>query len=131
MAGRICTALVSQQTAASYEVYEEIQRASDVAYASEMKRDSEEERIATMNDKPEDAGHGALFKSDKKEKPSHPDYRGDVTIHGKKFWVSGWVREGQKGKYWSLAFRRAEEKVEEKPKPTPAAKASVADPFEL
>jgi hypothetical protein len=37
----------------------------------------------------EDVGNGALFKNDKKEKPTHPDYRGDVTIHGRKFWASG------------------------------------------
>jgi hypothetical protein len=32
---------------------------------------------------------GALFRNDKKQGPSHPDYRGDVTIDGQKFWVSG------------------------------------------
>jgi hypothetical protein len=26
-------------------------------------------------------------------KPSHPDYTGDVTIRGKKFWVSAWINE--------------------------------------
>jgi hypothetical protein len=41
-----------------------------------------------MNDRPEDAGHGALFKNIKKEKPSHPDYQGDCTLHGRKFWMS-------------------------------------------
>ena len=64
-----------------------------------------------MTDRPEDAGHGALFKNDKKEKPSHPDYKGDVTIHGKKFWISAWLKTSDKtGKrYMSLAFRRADE----------------------
>ena len=38
-----------------------------------------------MQEKQEDAGKGALFKNDKKEKPSHPDYKGDVTIKGRKF----------------------------------------------
>ena len=77
------------------------------------------------------AGTGALFKNDKREKDTHPHYRGDCTIHGKKFWVSAWIKEGQKGKYMSLAFRRADEK-DEKPSATVKAKAfepAEPDPF--
>jgi hypothetical protein len=62
-----------------------------------------------MTDRPEDAGHGALFKNQKQEKSSHPDYRGDITIHGRKFWASGWIKDGKRGKYLSLAFRAADE----------------------
>jgi hypothetical protein len=60
--------------------------------------------------------NGALFKNDKKEKPSHPDYRGDATIKGRKFWVSAWIKTSEKTgqKYMSLAFREAEE-VKAKP----------------
>ena len=47
-----------------------------------------------MTDRQEDAGSGALFKNDKKEKPSHPDYQGDCTIRGRKFWMSAWIKEG-------------------------------------
>ena len=83
-----------------------------------------------MNDRPADAGTGALFKNDKKEKPSHPDYRGDCTINGRKFWMSAWIKEGQKGKYMSLAFRPAEETNH---KSLASAKASAfapePDPF--
>jgi hypothetical protein len=75
-----------------------------------------------MTDTPEDAGHGALFKNDRKEKPSHPDYRGDCTIKGRKFWMSAWIKEGAKGKYMSVAFRQAEEEAA-KPTPKPQAKA--------
>ena len=62
-----------------------------------------------MTDKPDDAGRGALFKNDKKEKPSHPDYKGDATIDGQKFWVSAWIKTSEKTgqKYMSLAFREA------------------------
>jgi hypothetical protein len=83
-----------------------------------------------MTDRQEDAGSGALFKNDKKEKPSHPDYRGDATIHGRKFWVSGWIKDGKNGKYMSLAFRRADEPSDAKSKSaTKAAADPAAIPF--
>jgi hypothetical protein len=52
---------------------------------------------------------GALFRNAKKQSPSHPDYRGDVTVNGQKFWVNAWIKEGKRGKYLSLALRPAEE----------------------
>jgi hypothetical protein len=79
-----------------------------------------------MSDKPEDAGHGALFKNLKKEKPSHPDYQGDCTIKGRKFWMSAWIKEGAKGKYMSVAFRQTEEEAA-KPTPKPAKAAATPD----
>jgi hypothetical protein len=87
-----------------------------------------------MNDKPEDAGFGALFRNEKKSKPSDPDLKGDCTIKGRKLWMSAWKKEGQKaGTYFSVAFRWAEESSDEKPKPKPAqaAKAAVNDPFDF
>ena len=67
-----------------------------------------------MSDRPEDAGRGALFKNDKKEKPSHPDYRGDITIEGRKFWLSGWIKEGSRGKFLSISARPAEERTNDR-----------------
>ncbi len=57
---------------------------------------------------------GALFKNDRKEKPSHPDYRGDITVHGRKFWLNGWIKEGQKGKFLSLSVRPTEERCDDR-----------------
>ena len=81
-----------------------------------------------MADRSQDDGNGALFKNDRKEKPGHPDYRGDATINGKKFWVSAWIRTSEKNgqKYMSLAFREAEE---QKPKPA-ASRASFDQPID-
>jgi hypothetical protein len=53
-------------------------------------------------------GRGAIFKNAKKEKDTHPDYRGDLTIEGRKFWVSGWIKDSKGGKFLSLALRPAE-----------------------
>jgi hypothetical protein len=121
--GAFVTAVIPSWLAAKHR-----QLVGDVAY----KRVRDEQPIAkeyTMTDTPEDAGHGALFKNDKKEKPSHPDYRGDCTIKGRKFWMSAWIKEGQKGKYMSLAFRQAEDTDGKPSKPTRAALASAGDPF--
>ena len=48
---------------------------------------------------------GAMFVNDRKEKDSHPDRRGEAMIDGKMYWVSGWIKEGKKGKSLSLAFK--------------------------
>lgn len=56
---------------------------------------------------------GSLFKNDRKEKDSHPDYQGDIIIDGKHYWLSGWIKEGQKGKFFSLAAKPKEQRREE------------------
>jgi uncharacterized protein (DUF736 family) len=49
-------------------------------------------------------GQGALFKNTKKEKPSHPDYTGDIRAEGVTFKLAGWVKETKDGrKYLSLS----------------------------
>lgn len=52
---------------------------------------------------------GALFKIDRKEKPSHPDYNGSITVNGVEYWLSAWIKTGQKGKFMSLAVKPKEQ----------------------
>lgn len=58
---------------------------------------------------------GSLFRNKKKEKDSHPDRTGSALIGGVDYWVSGWIKESEKGQWLSLAFK-------EKDAPKEAAK---------
>lgn len=52
---------------------------------------------------------GALFINDRKEKSSHPDFKGSAEIDGVEYWVSAWKKESQGGKkFISLAFQPKE-----------------------
>jgi hypothetical protein len=76
-------------------------------------------------------GNGALFKNDRKEKETHPDYKGDININGTNYWLSAWLKATKDGKkYMSLSAKPKEDR-EERP-PTMAEKhppASKADEF--
>jgi hypothetical protein len=67
-----------------------------------------------MTDRPENVGAGALFRNDRKEKPSHPDYRGDITILGETYLLAGWIKEGKRGKYLSISARLDEQAAQER-----------------
>ena len=49
---------------------------------------------------------GSLSKNLRKEKPSHA---GSIVIEGRKYWLNGWVKDGEKGKFLSLSAKPAED----------------------
>ncbi len=53
-------------------------------------------------------GSGALFRNDKQGVEKRPDYRGDLMLDGKLWEVSGWLKDGAKGKWMSLAAKPKE-----------------------
>jgi hypothetical protein len=61
---------------------------------------------------------GSLFKNDKREKDTHPNARGSCLIDGVEYWIDAWTKEGQKGKWQSLSFKRKDARQEEAPKDT-------------
>ena len=46
---------------------------------------------------------GVLFANDKKETDKHPHYKGNITVDGKDYWLSAWVKDGKSGKFMGLA----------------------------
>jgi hypothetical protein len=45
----------------------------------------------------DNTNRGSLFSNDRKEKDSHPDYKGSINIDGVEYWISGWKKKIQRG----------------------------------
>jgi hypothetical protein len=65
---------------------------------------------------------GALFKNERKERDSHPDYRGNCVVNGVPMDMAAWIKTSAKGtKYMSFSFSEPWQKPEQQSRPkTPA-----------
>jgi uncharacterized protein (DUF736 family) len=46
----------------------------------------------------DNTNRGAIFKNDRKEKDTHPDYRGKINVDGVEKEISLWVKQSKDGK---------------------------------
>ncbi len=54
----------------------------------------------------DNTNRGALFKNDRRDKDTDPDYRGTINIDGCDFWLNAWMKESKTGdKFMSLSVR--------------------------
>jgi len=61
-----------------------------------------------MSKEYDNTNKGALFKNDRKTKDTQPDYSGNINVNGQEFWLSGWLKYGKKGKFFSLSVQPKE-----------------------
>jgi uncharacterized protein (DUF736 family) len=67
-------------------------------------------------------GQGNLFRNDRKEEDRHPDYKGQAMIDGTLYDIAAWLKEGKKGKFFSLSIKV--------PMRVAPKKTASPDPFE-
>lgn len=57
---------------------------------------------------------GIIYKNKDKEQPDAnfkwSDYKGSITVEGVNYWLSGWIKKGEKGPFISLAVNKKEPK---------------------
>jgi len=56
-----------------------------------------------------------IFKNDRKNGETHPDYKGEIDVNGQRFEIALWVKEGAKGKFFSGKISEPWKKPETEP----------------
>jgi len=73
---------------------------------------------------------GVLFRNDRKESDNHPDYRGQININGREFWLSAWIKTGQKGKFMSLSAKPKDDQPQREVPMSQRAPAKTRQPMQ-
>ena len=68
-----------------------------------------------------------LNKNDRKEKETHPDYKGSLNVNGVDYWIDGWIKEGANGKFISGSLKPKEARVPDGSRGAPMQPADLDD----
>lgn len=60
----------------------------------------------------DNTNRGTLGRNRNKQKDTHPEYSGSINVEGKEYWLSGWVKEKDGRKFFSLSVKPKEAKQE-------------------
>jgi len=71
----------------------------------------------------DNTNRGILSKNDRKEKDTHPDYKGSLNVEGVEYWFDGWIkkRNDGSGSFLSVSVKRKDGQTT--PPPRAAAQA--------
>lgn len=58
---------------------------------------------------------GTLGRNERRETDSQPEYTGKINVDGVDYWLSAWVREGSRGKFFSLSIKPKNERPRREP----------------
>jgi hypothetical protein len=67
-----------------------------------------------MSQQYDNTNRGSLGRNKRKETEKHPDFSGKINVEGVDYWLSGWVKEGNGEKFFSLAVKRKDPKPEDR-----------------
>lgn len=77
----------------------------------------------------DDTNRGSIWKNDRKEKPTHPDFKGTLNVDGVEYWVSAWKRKPDANpKAPALTFS-VQRKEQQAPEPDPEPDLDDSIPF--
>lgn len=73
-----------------------------------------------MSQQYDNTNRGALFKNDRKTKDTQPGYTGSLNVDGVEYFLDAWLKEGQKGKFFSVSVKRKDQQPEAARAPSPS-----------
>ena len=64
----------------------------------------------------DNTNRGILSRNDRKEKDTHPDFKGTINVGGVDYWLSGWIKQKNDGtgKFFSLSLQPKEQQDQAK-----------------
>jgi hypothetical protein len=75
----------------------------------------------------DNTNRGTLGKNNRKTTETQPEYAGSLNVNGVDYWLNGWVKEGENGKFFSLTVRAKEEAPRQSSEPTRKPRADILD----
>lgn len=73
---------------------------------------------------------GALFRNEERKTDKSPEYGGSLNVDGKDYYLSAWVKEGKKGKFFSLSVKPKDAPMRDKIPATSKWAEPEADPYD-